>query len=349
MLSNNLFRALPPSSGRDWTQEDDEDLILEPAWAHLQVVYEFLLRFIVSGETEAKVAKKYLDVQFMTNIVNLFESEDPRERDYLKTILHRIYGKFMSHRPHIRRAINNTFFRFIYETERHNGITELLEILGSIINGFALPLKDEHVKFLKNALLPMHKPKCVALYHQPLSYCITQFVEKDPTLSTPVLETLLRFWPQTNSQKEVLFLGELEEILELTQAEEFNDLLVPLFNVIKRSIMSNHFQVSERALFLWNNEYIVSLIGHSREQVLPVVIEALECNLNHWNAAVADLSSNVRKLFMEMDMPLWEKCKKECDNARREGEKKRIHVEGQWTKLDNLVATKHPGRVVNGG
>ena len=31
------------------------------------------------------------------------EVEDPRERDYLKTILHRIYGKFMSHRPFIRR------------------------------------------------------------------------------------------------------------------------------------------------------------------------------------------------------------------------------------------------------
>ena len=36
------------------------------------------------------------------------------------------------------------FYRFIYETERHNGVAELLEILGSIINGFALPLKDEH-------------------------------------------------------------------------------------------------------------------------------------------------------------------------------------------------------------
>lgn len=40
----------------------------------------------------------------------LFDSEDPRERDYLKTILHRIYGKFMSHRPFIRRSINNVFF-----------------------------------------------------------------------------------------------------------------------------------------------------------------------------------------------------------------------------------------------
>ena len=71
-------------------------------------------------------------------------SEDPREREYLKTILHRIYGKFMVHRPFIRKAINHVFFRFIFETERHNGVAELLEILGSIINGFALPLKEEH-------------------------------------------------------------------------------------------------------------------------------------------------------------------------------------------------------------
>jgi hypothetical protein len=45
----------------------------------------------------------------------------------------------------------------------------------------------------------------------------SQFVEKDPKLAEPVLLQLLKFWPVTNSQKEVLFLGELEEILELTQ------------------------------------------------------------------------------------------------------------------------------------
>lgn len=45
----------------------------------------------------------------------------------------------------------------------------------------------------------------------------TQFVEKDAKLAEPVLKALLKYWPVTNSQKEVLFLGELEEILELTQ------------------------------------------------------------------------------------------------------------------------------------
>ncbi len=47
-----------------------------------------------------------------------------------------------------RKQINNIFYSFIYETERHNGVAELLEILGSIINGFALPLKAEHKTFL---------------------------------------------------------------------------------------------------------------------------------------------------------------------------------------------------------
>lgn len=43
----------------------------------------------------------------------------------------------------------------MYETEHFNGVGELLEILGSIINGFALPLKVEHKQFLvKVRLLP---------------------------------------------------------------------------------------------------------------------------------------------------------------------------------------------------
>ena len=62
--------------------------------------------------------------------MELFDSEDPRERDFLKTTLHRIYGKFLNLRAFIRRSINNQFFLFIYEDERHSGIAEMLEILG---------------------------------------------------------------------------------------------------------------------------------------------------------------------------------------------------------------------------
>lgn len=60
------------------------------------------------------MAKKYIDQQFVLRLLELFDSEDPRERDYLKTILHRIYGKFMVHRPFVRKAINNVFCEFYW-------------------------------------------------------------------------------------------------------------------------------------------------------------------------------------------------------------------------------------------
>jgi serine/threonine-protein phosphatase 2A regulatory subunit B' len=185
--------------------EDDEPT-LEAAWPHVQIVYEFFLRFVVSNDVDPKIAKRFVDANFVLKLLELFDSEDPRERDYLKTILHRVYGKFMALRSFIRRAIQHVFFKVIYECEIHNGVGELLEILGSIINGFALPLKDEHKDFLVKALIPLHKVKSLASFHQQLSYCMTQYVEKDPKLAVDIIVSMLKFWPVSLTSKQVLFL-----------------------------------------------------------------------------------------------------------------------------------------------
>lgn len=247
MVSVNLFRSLTSQPRENKVLEafdlEEEEPVMDPSWPHLQIVYELLLRFVASPETDAKSAKRYIDHSFVLKLLDLFDSEDPREREYLKTILHRIYGKFMVHRPFIRKAINNIFYNFVFETEKHNGIGELLEILGSIINGFALPLKEEHKLFLVRALIPLHKPKCLPMYHQQLSYCVTQFVEKDCKLADTVIRGLLKYWPVTNSSKEVMFLSELEEVLEATQPPEFQRCMVPLFRQIARCLNSSHFQV----------------------------------------------------------------------------------------------------------
>ena len=340
MISANLFRGLAPTQTQSLTQYDPEEdePVLEVSWPHLQYVYELLLRFVVSNETEAKAVKRYIDTTFLLKLLELFDSEDPRERDYLKTILHRIYGKFMPYRAFIRKAINNIFFRFIYETERHNGIAELLEILGSIINGFALPLKGEHKQFLMRALLPLHKVRYVSMYHQQLSYCVTQFVEKDPKLAKPVLMSILSFWPRTLSPKEVLFLNEIEEVLEMIQITEFEGVLEPLFTQIANCIGSPHFQVAERALFLWNNEYVVSLITQKAEQILPVVFEVLYTNSrSHWNSTVHGLTCNVVKLFMETNPELFEKCSADYTQRMQTLEDTNMAKVAKWSAIEALA------------
>lgn len=339
MCAVNLFRVFPPNyrsgGGGGGGENDDDEPVFDPAWSHLQIVYDLLLKFITSSSLDAKVAKKYIDHSFILKLLDLFDSEDPRERECLKTILHRVYGKFMVHRPFIRKAMCNIFYQFVFETEKHNGIAELLEIFGSVISGFALPLKEEHKIFLRRALIPLHKPKSLGVYFQQLSYCVTQFIDKEPKLASTVINGLLKYWPITNSQKEVMFLGELEEILEATNMFEFQKVMVPLFWRIGRCINSYHFQVAERALFLWNNDQILNLIGHNRQVILPIIFPALERNAQgHWNQAVLNLTLNVRKIFHEMDEPLFQ----ECQLRFREDEAKLSSIAEQrkatWERLE---------------
>lgn len=86
---------------------------MESSWPHLQLVYELILRFLESPDFQPNIAKRYIDHQFVLQLLDLFDSEDPRERDFLKTVLHRIYGKFLGLRAFIRKQINNVFYRFV--------------------------------------------------------------------------------------------------------------------------------------------------------------------------------------------------------------------------------------------
>lgn len=338
MVSANLFRALPPKDPMSDPEEDEP--LLEPSWPHLQVVYEFLLRFAVSNEVNAKVAKKYITRSFVVQLLELFDSEDPRERDYLKTILHRIYGKFMALRVFIRKAINNVFFHFLYETRKHSGIGEILEILGSIINGFALPLKKEHLRFLHKTLLPLHKVNSCAIYFQQLEYCVTQFVEKDPQTTAVVVRELSHFWPHQSTSKQLMFLGEIEAICELTSDEDFQSILHDLFSLIAMCIGSVHFQVAERALFFWNNEHIVGHISEHREKVLPIVFPSLSEGKTHWSKSVSGLCDNVLSLFQDMDAALYNKCAAEYTESVEEKRTAKMLTERSWSQLQDDYETR---------
>ncbi|KAI5365496.1 Putative protein phosphatase 2A, regulatory B subunit, B56, armadillo-like helical [Septoria linicola] len=340
MFAKNLFRPIPPPmnpQGEAFDPEEDEP-VLEVAWPHIQVVYEFFLRFIESQDFNTNYAKQYIDHSFVLQLLELFDSEDPRERDFLKTTLHRIYGKFLNLRSFIRRSINNVFFQFIYETERFNGIAELLEILGSIINGFALPLKEEHKLFLTRVLIPLHKVKSLSMYHPQLAYCIVQFLEKDAALTEEVVLGLLRYWPKVNSTKEVMFLNEVEDIFEVMDPAEFAKVQEPLFNQLAKSVASPHFQVAERALYFWNNEYFCNLVSDNVDVILPIMFAPLyENSKGHWNRTIHGMVYNAMKLFMEVNPQLFDECSHEYTEQQNNAEAVKASRQAKWDRLTQLA------------
>lgn len=77
MFATNLFRSIPPPvnpTGDAYDPEEDEP-VLELAWPHLQVVYEFFLRFVESPDFNTNVAKRFIDQAFVLN-VSLFTKHE---------------------------------------------------------------------------------------------------------------------------------------------------------------------------------------------------------------------------------------------------------------------------------
>lgn len=60
-----------------------------------------------------------------------------------------------------------------------------------------------------------------------------------------VIMGLLKFWPKTHSPKEVMFLNELEEILDVIEPSEFVKVQEPLFRQLAKCVSSPHFQVRQ--------------------------------------------------------------------------------------------------------
>ena len=171
-------------------------------------------------------------------------------------------------------------------------------------------------------LIPLHKAKSLSVYHPQLAYCIVQFLEKDPQLTEAVLTGVLKFWPKVNSPKEVLLLNEVEEILDVIEPEEFVKIQGVLFGKLAACVGSAHFQVAERALYFWNNEYLMSLVNENATAIIPIVFPSLYKNSRgHWNRSIHGLIYNALKVLSEMNATLFDECSSKYKSEVAKGEK----------------------------
>ncbi|KAI4989406.1 hypothetical protein ZWY2020_036723 [Hordeum vulgare] len=239
-------------------------------------------------------------------------------------------------------ALRNHLDRPIHTTRQ----ALLLEICGSIINGFAVPLKEEHRGFLLRVLLPLHRARWLHAYHRQLVYCVLQFVHKEPELAGAVVEGILRRWPVTNCQKEVLLIDELEEIVDALDQRQFDALAAPICSRIARCATSCSSQVAERALYVWNNERFLEMAsaGGAMERILPPFVASVEDNLErHWSKCVQQVTASVKALLQQVAPDLYDRCAADLAANRAEAHARAAERDARWRRLE-AAADANTGR-----
>lgn len=101
-------------------------------------------------------------------------------------------------------------------------------------------------------------------YSTQLAYCMSLYVTKDHSLSTPVLSLssphsqiikgILRYWPTGNSGKEICFISEIDDILQ--QLQPAGDTPLP------RCALPAHREVCEVPQFPGGGAGVEFMAGH---------------------------------------------------------------------------------------
>eukprot|EP01016_Furgasonia_blochmanni_P038951 TRINITY_DN4773_c0_g1_i2.p1 TRINITY_DN4773_c0_g1~~TRINITY_DN4773_c0_g1_i2.p1 ORF type:complete len:554 (-),score=47.26 TRINITY_DN4773_c0_g1_i2:174-1835(-) len=354
MIEKNIFRPLPDLKRSTKTSEaggmDEDGTLSDPAWPLLQPIYEFFFNLVTNEACDLKSLKVFITHTFIEMLLELFNSEDILEREALKNILHRLYSKLIPRRKMIRKAMNDCFYTLIHENYKFNGASELLDILASIISGFAVPLREEHNQFFRTVIIPLHKIQTSQAYHDQLLRCSMLFLSKDPSLSIPLVEGLLRYWPFANYHKEMTFLAELLEVLEVCDISKLEPVASKLFKRITKCIAGAHVQVSDRAMCYFENQYFMSILKIHRNVAFPVLVPVIAALAEtHWHTVIQDSLRALRQILKETDLHAYETALQSKDlkilslvQDVKKRKQERAKVDRKWELLTQLAKSKNP-------
>jgi serine/threonine-protein phosphatase 2A regulatory subunit B' len=213
----------------------------------------------------------------------------------------------------------------------------------SIINGYEVPLKQEHIDFLLKSLLPLHTSYHLHIFYTNLTYCVGQYVLKDNTLIPVIVKELLKLWPVSCSMKEIIFINELGRLLEDATEDQFVGLSEPVFHRIGRCVRSDSFQVSEQAMMLWKSDRFVQLTTLHADKLFPIICPYLyETGTAHWNTAIKNLAVSVIRICMQNAPAVFNEFSKKMKSEEAKEIEKMLNKKGTWGMIMNTASSQDP-------
>eukprot|EP00485_Elphidium_margaritaceum_P017965 CAMPEP_0202732888 /NCGR_PEP_ID=MMETSP1385-20130828/187886_1 /ASSEMBLY_ACC=CAM_ASM_000861 /TAXON_ID=933848 /ORGANISM="Elphidium margaritaceum" /LENGTH=921 /DNA_ID=CAMNT_0049399211 /DNA_START=46 /DNA_END=2811 /DNA_ORIENTATION=+ len=298
VVQTNLFRSLPDSFIiGEFQGVDKPQKYALPSWCHLQLVYELMFQVVLNKTIDISTLTSYLNGSFLNNFVQLFHSLCVAEVEYVKISLHSMYMDFPKLRDEIRISISQYCWSYIYASHgTPEGVHAILDIMHSILQGVDDDKLNDPQKWLLvlchvlclqgvdddklndpqkwllvlcHVLCPLHKGSRFDKFRVNLYKCIQTFLRANPDHLVMVLNNgLLRFWPQTNPEKEQLFVKQLASMLKHVKratvlcTDTFTDVFASVLLRVQQNLASSHFKIVDETIELLKDKLIRQCIEY---------------------------------------------------------------------------------------
>ena len=309
----------------------------EQEWEHVNLIYDILCEILTSRKFNQRLCKTSQLRKVSYAIVNMFASPDLREREKLCRVFHHHYVTLVSQRSQIRKFAGDFLTRVSQGLTKPIGVAELLSSYMPVVSGFKVPLLQDHVVTFNNIFLPLHKCPYLALFHVQLVNIITVYAEKQRSLISAALRYILTVWPISSSAKEINFMLEVGHLVEISQGDIPNDIIIMISRRIAKCSASTAFTLCERTMMMWQSDAFGKTIAMYAPETFRIILPAFyKTYKDHWCEEVRKLATSALIAIKQTNPGAFDMVGTELRTADTE----RINAENQRIDKWKTVALK---------
>ena len=138
------------------------------------------------------------------------------------------------------------------------------------------------------------------------------YLTKDTKLSIPLLQGLLKFWPFANSIKEILFISEVQEVIEVCVCipDDFKPMVPRVFKKVAQCLSSDNLQTTDRMMWLFDNKMFLRIIEVNKEVAFPLLVPLVhKLSKKHWQQNIQESMESIDYILQQIDNTEYDKCK----------------------------------------
>ena len=240
------------------------------------------------------------DISFIKKVIHRFTAPFVNEQNQLSSIVIQFLISNPEKVEQVVKIISSLFIDYLYGGIGPYAIAPSLAVF-HVIN-------DQCPNITLNLYFSHFLPLLRAphfVYFQDIFYQILFNIFKDKSnqrIALPTIRYLIKHWPKTRSAKQVNFFNILTLAMTNLEPMEFQEIMVPVFNLIALSSCSENQKIASAAFSIWTPIEIELMIMDNSRTIFPIVYKPVsEALKDHWSTSVLDILQSILRTMDRID------------------------------------------------
>ena len=251
---------------------------VDNCWIHLQLIYDFLIRYVRTFGKESKLSSKLI-----LRIVSSLASPDKQERDKILNFLVLYVSVFKESLNQIYRHMFFLIAQYIEDQSLVFCVAPCLTFLTRYADSIERAFSRNYNEVLVNILSLVSMPHLRFFASELLGF-IDVILRKRKKILRAIILKLLRRFPVSNLAHQTIIITMINALLPKISAIQFKSIAHVLFKLYGECANSVSIKVAEASLQIWEINEIQQFIADSSKVIFPLVYTNILKALHGMNA-----------------------------------------------------------------